>query len=50
MLTIKGSDKSITLKVPTYMCTVCKKMTFKKKVIDKLERIRLALTHQIYPS
>jgi len=50
LLTIKGSDQSITLRVPTYICNGCKKMTFEKEVIDKLERIRLALTHQVYPS
>jgi hypothetical protein len=49
LLTIKGSDKSLTLKVPTYVCNRCKKMTFKKEVIDRLEKIRLALTHQVYP-
>lgn len=50
LLTIKGSDRSLTLRVPTYICSKCKKMTFEKDVIEKLERIRLMLTNQVYPN
>lgn len=50
LLTIKGSDKSIRLKVPTYICNECKKVVFEKKVIEKVEKIRLALTNQVYPT
>lgn len=50
LLTIKGSDHSLTLRVPTYICSKCKKRTYKKEVIEKLERIRLMLTVPYYPS
>lgn len=49
LLTIKGSDYSLTVRVPTYICSKCKKMTFEKEVIKKLEKIRLTLTNQVYP-
>ena len=50
LLTIKGSDQYITLRVPTYICNECKRRTYEKRVIDRLERIRLALTNQVYPT
>lgn len=49
LLTIKGSDHSLTLRVPAYICSKCKKRTYEKGVIEKLERIRLMLTNQVYP-
>ena len=49
LLTIKGSDHSLTVRVPAYICSKCKNRSFKKEVIEKLERIRLTLTNPVYP-